>query len=272
MRRELSDRVAVVLGAGSVAEGIGIGRAMALDLARAGARVIAADRNADSAEETAAAIRGEGGHAESAVVDVCDDFALSQLLARVEKAHGSVDILNCNVGLGRSGPSETTSPVEWRRICDANLTALHVASQAVLPGMRKRGRGVILITSSIAAIRDVGYPHLAYGATKAAAIQFARLLAAENAAYGIRVNAIIAGMIDTPRIGVTLVQAYGSMTESEMRARRHAQCPMGRMGSAWDVAHAATFLASDKAGYITGTEVVVDGGLSSSIRQHGPDI
>ncbi|MGY6634735.1 MAG: SDR family NAD(P)-dependent oxidoreductase [Alkalilacustris sp.] len=266
-RDDLKGRVAVVLGAGSIAEGVGIGRAIAIDFARHGARVIAADRDAAAAAETVAAIAGEGHSARAARVDVCDDAGLSAMLAAVARDEGRIDILHCNVGLGRSGPSEATTPADWRRFSDANLTALHVAAQAVLPGMRARRSGVILITSTIAAIRDVGYPHLAYGATKAAAIQFARLLAAEVAGDGIRVNAIVAGLIDTPRIAVTLATAYGGMTEAEMRARRHAQCPMGRMGSAWDVAHAATFLASDRAGYITGTELVVDGGLSGSIRQ-----
>ena len=263
----LGDRVAVVLGAGSIAAGIGIGRAIAMDFARHGARVIAADRDAAAAAETVAAITTEGGQATPATVDVCDDAALADMLAGVEAREGRIDILHCNVGLGRSGPSGDTSPAEWRRIADANLTSLHVAAQTVLPGMRARRQGVILITSSIAAIRDVGYPHLAYGATKAAAIQFARLLAAEAAPHGVRVNAIVAGLIDTPRIGVTLAKAYGDASEAEMRARRHAQCPLGRMGSAWDVAHAATFLASDRAGYITGAELVVDGGLSNAIRQ-----
>ena len=264
---ELRDRVAVILGAGSIAEGIGIGRAIAMDFARHGARVIAADRDAAAAGETVAAIAVEGGYASAAVVDVCDDAALSEMLGQVEAAEDRIDILHCNVGLGRSGPSGDTSPAEGRRRADANLTALHVATQAVLPGMRARGGGVILITSSIAAIRDVGYPHLAYGATKAAAIQFARLLAAEVAADGVRVNAIVAGLINTPRIGVTLANAYGEFSEAEMRVRRHAQCPLGRMGSSLDVAHAATFLASDRAGYITGAELVVDGGLSNAIRQ-----
>ena len=265
--RTLDDRVAVVLGAGSIAEGIGIGRAIAMDFARHGARVIAADSNCDAAADTVAAIAAEGGRAVPATVDVCDDAALSDMLAAVEAREGRIDILHCNVGLGRSGPSGDTSPAEWRRISDANLTSLHVAAQAVLPGMRARRSGVILITSSIAAIRDVGYAHLAYGATKAAAIQFARLLAAEAAPDGVRVNAIVAGLIDTPRIGVTLARAYAGASEAEMRARRHAQCPLGRMGSAWDVAHAATFLASDRAGYITGTALAVDGGLSNAIRQ-----
>jgi NAD(P)-dependent dehydrogenase (short-subunit alcohol dehydrogenase family) len=270
MRGALAGQVALVLGAGSIGEGVGIGRAIAIDFARAGAAVVAADRDGCSAEETAAMIRAEGGAAEAAFIDVLDDDALVGLCRDVERRQGRIDVLQCNVGLGKSGPSAATSPEEWRRIADANLTALHVAAQAVLPGMRERRGGVILITSSIAGIRDVGYPHLAYGATKAAAIQFGRLLAAENAGWGIRVNTIVAGLIDTPRIATTLRAAYGGTSEAEMRALRHAQCPLGRMGTSWDVAHAATFLASKRAAYITGTEIVVDGGLSTTIRQNAP--
>lgn len=265
--RDFDGQTAVVIGAGAIATGIGIGRAISIALARGGAHVVAADASLASAEETVALIREEGGQAEARVVDVLDDDSLTGLIAGVDRDRGRIDILQCNVGLGKSGPSDQTSAADWRRISDANLTSLHVAAQAALPAMRRQGRGVITVTSSIASIRHVGYPHLAYGATKAGANQFARALAVELAPEGIRVNAIVAGLIDTPRIGVTLAKSYGSQTEAEMRAARARQCPMGRMGSPWDIAEAAVFLASDRAGYITGTEIVVDGGLSASVRQ-----
>lgn len=267
VRSELEGRVALVIGAGSIGTGIGIGRAIAICLARAGAHVVAADRNLAAAEETVALIRDEGGQGEARSVDVLDDTSVTELVGAVEAGHGRLDILHCNVGLGKSGPSDRTSPAEWRRISDANLTSLHVAAQAALPMMRAQGRGVITVTSSIASIRHTGFPHLAYSATKAGANQFARALAVELAPDGIRVNAIIAGLIDTPRIGITLAQSYGDRTEAQMREARARQCPLGRMGSAWDIAEAAVFLASDRAGYITGTELVVDGGLSASVRQ-----
>lgn len=261
----LQGQVAVVLGGGAIAPGIGIGRALCLAYAREGAQVIVADRDLVAAKATVAML--PDGQGEAAEVDVLSDASVQALISGAGERHGRIDILHCNVGLGKSGPSDHTTGAEWRRFADANLTSLHVAAQAVLPSMRARKSGNILITSSIAGIRDVGYPHLAYGATKAAALHFARLLAGEVARDGIRVNAIVAGLIDTPRIGVTLANAYGDRTEAELRAARDAQCPMGRMGRAEEVAEAAVFLASDRASYITGTELVVDGGLSASIRQ-----
>jgi len=264
---DLKGRVALVIGAGSIATGVGIGRAISLYLARAGAHVIAADYDLDAAQDTVARIHDEGGQAEASVVNVLEDDSIISMMDGISARHGRLDILHCNVGLGRSGPSDQTSAADWRRISDANLTSLHVAAQAALPMMRAQGRGVITVTSTIASIRHVGYPRLAYAATKAGANQFARALAVELAPEGIRVNAIIAGLIDTPRIGVTLAQSYGDRSEQEMRDARARQCPMGRMGTAWDIAEAAVFLASDRAGYITGTELVVDGGLSASVRQ-----
>lgn len=265
--KDLQDRVALVIGAGSIAAGIGIGRAIAICMARSGARVIAADADLAAAEETVSLIHDEGGQAEACTVDVLDDASITGLIAGIEERYGRLDILHCNVGLGKSGPSGNTSPADWRRISDANLTSLHVAAQAVLPMMRAQGGGVITVTSSIASIRHVGYPHLAYSATKAGANQFVRALEVELAPDGIRVNAIIAGLIDTPRIGITLAQSYGDRTEAQMRETRARQCPMGRMGTAWDIAETSVFLASERAGYITGTDIVVDGGLSASIRQ-----
>lgn len=264
--RLLEDRVALVLGGGSIAEGIGIGRALCLAYAREGANVFIADVNLASAEETAEAVREQGGQAVALAVDVLDDAALRETCQQVEAQAGRIDILHCNVGLGRSGPSEETDPTTFRRISDANLTSLHVAAQAVLPGMRARRHGVFLVTTSVAGMRWLGYAHLAYGATKAAAAHFARLLALEYAQEGIRANAIAAGLIDTPRVRHTLRTAYGDDPDAFAR-KRATQVPVGRMGSPWDVAEAAVFLASDRAAYITGIELAVDGGLTAAVRE-----
>lgn len=262
----LRGRVALVLGGGSIAPGVGIGRALCLAYAREGASVQVADLDPASAAETAEAVVEQGGTARSLAVDVLDDAALIAACRAVEAEAGRLDLLHCNVGLGRSGPSEETDAASFRRICDANLVSLHTACQAVLPGMRRRRSGVILVTTSVAGLRWLGHPHLAYGATKAAAAQFVRLLALEYAAEGIRANAIAAGLIDTPRVRRTLAGAYGEDPEA-FAGRRAAQVPMGRMGSPWDVAEAAVFLASERAGYITGVELVVDGGLTVGTRE-----
>ncbi|MCJ2087685.1 SDR family oxidoreductase [Methylobacterium sp. E-005] len=267
--RDLEGRVAVVLGAGSIGAGWGIGKAIGLLYARAGAHVVAADRDLSAAQETRDLILREGGSAEAVCVDVSDDDGLAACLKAAGAARGGIDILYFNVGIGKAGPSTETSAAEWRRISDANLTALHLAATTVLPDMRARRRGVILATASIAGLRDVGYPHLAYGATKAALIQYLRLLAVENAPYGIRANTIVPGLIDTPRIEKTVAGAYAGGLD-RMKALRASQCPLGRMGTAFDVAEAALFLASDRAAYVTGTELLIDGGLAATARGPAP--
>ncbi|MBA4790269.1 MAG: SDR family oxidoreductase [Rhizobiales bacterium] len=264
---ELQDRVAVVLGGGSIGPGWGIGKAICAAFAKEGARVVVADRDLSSAEDTRDLIAKDGGAATAEAVDVSDDDALTGCLKRTLDTFGRIDVLYFNVGIGKAGPSVETSGADWRRISDANLTALHVAATTVLPAMREQHAGVILATSSIAGMREVGYPHLAYGATKAALIHYLRLLAVENAPFGIRANTIVPGLIDTPRIEKTVAGAYAGADLAAMKARRAAQCPLGRMGTAFDVAEAALFLASDRASYITGTELLVDGGLAATTRR-----
>lgn len=264
---ELAGRVAVVLGAGSIGPGIGIGRAVCIAYAKAGAKIVVVDRDLDAAAETVRVCREAGGSAEPAAVDVLDEIQLARSMQRTAAEYGRIDILHCNVGIGKAGPSQDTSVEEWRRISDANLTSLHVATQAVVPVMDKSGGGVVLATSSIAGIRDVGYPHLAYGATKAAAIHFMRLFAREHASKGIRANTIVAGLIDTPRIEKTLATSYGNRSIEQMKAARATQVPLGRMGTPDDIAEVALFLASDRAAYVTGTEILVDGGLATTVMQ-----
>jgi len=260
----LRDRVALVIGAGSVAPGWGIGKAVAVAFARAGARVAVADLAAEAARETADIIEAEGHSARAAAVDATDEAGVRALVAETVDRWGRLDVLYNNVGVGKAGDPAETTLEDWRRISDANLAALHIAAQAVIPQMKRQGGGVILATSSIAGLRHVGFPHLAYGATKAAANHFARLMAVDYAADNIRVNTIVPGLLDTPRIQRTVAGEYGD--PEEMRERRNRQVPLGFMGDAWDVANAAVFLASDQARYITGAELVVDGGITATTR------
>ncbi len=261
----LEGKVCVVIGGGSVAPGWGIGKAIAVAYAREGARVAVADITLSAAEETAGLIVDEGGQAIAVAADAGGETAVQALIDRTIAEFGRIDVLHNNVGIGRAGDPEATTAEDWRRIADANITALHISALAALPHMKAQRSGVILTTSTIAALRHIGYSHMPYGVTKAAAIQFSRLMAVEYAGFGIRANTIVVGVMDTPRVRVTLTGAYGG-DEEAMLARRHRQPPLGTMGNAWDVANAAVFLASDKARYITGTELVVDGGLTATTR------
>lgn len=256
----------MVVGGGSIAPGWGIGKALAVAYARAGAKVIVCDRVRAAAEETAAIVAGEGGEALALETDATDPASVAAAVMSGLDRFGGIDVLHNNVGIGKAGPSANTTPDDWRRIADANLLALHVATQAVLPGMKQRRRGVILTTSTIGSLRFIGYPHLAYNVTKAAANHFSRHIAVEYAPFGIRAVTLVAGLMDTPRIRITLQKTYGT-DEAAMVERRNAQVPLGFMGDGWDVAHAAVFLASNKARYISGTEIVIDGALSATSRE-----
>lgn len=263
--QDLANKTCLIIGGGSIAPGWGIGKAIAVAYARAGGRVVVTDINPDAAAETAEIIRNEGGQAVSCALSATDPSSVGAAVALSIETFGSLDVLHNNVGIGKAGDPAETSVEDWRRISDANLLALHVATQAVVPQMKKQRSGVILTTSTIGSLRHIGTPHIAYGVTKAAANHFSKLIAVEYAPYGIRANAIIVGMLNTPRIRLTMMAAYGG-DERAMIDKRNKQVPLGFMGDAWDVAHAATFLASDKARYISGTELVVDGALTATMH------
>ena len=255
----------MVVGGGSAAPGWGIGKAICVAYARAGAKVVVCDRDIDAARAVADLTSSEGSEALPVPMDAADATSVQKSVRLACERFGRVDVLHNNVGIGKAGSSENTSADDWRRISDANLLALHVATQAVIPQMKEQGSGVILTTSSVGGIRYLGFPHLAYNVTKAAAIHFSRLIAVEYAPFNISANTLVVGLMDTPRIRNTLQKTYGA-SEDDMLARRNAQVPLGSMGNAWDVAYAAVFLASDKARYISGTELVIDGALTATTR------
>ena len=259
---DLSGRVVFVAGGGSAGPGWSIGRAACLTYARLGAAVCVADRDAASAEETTALIRAEGGTAATFVGDVALDDDVRRLFAEARARFGAIDVLHHNVGIGKTGgPLETTAD-DLDRIHAVNVRSLLLCAQQVLPDMVERGRGSVIAISSVAGMRYVGYPHLAYSVTKAAVTQFTRMIAQQYAPHGIRANTVVPGLIDTPRIAGTVAKMFSGTSLDEARAARARQVPMGRMGTAWEVAHACAFLASDAAAYVTGTELVVDGGLT----------
>ena len=261
----LKDKVAIVVGAGQTpGDTIGNGRATAILFAREGARVVLVDYNYESALETQALIKAEGGTCLSVKADVtrqpdCDAF----VRAAVE-AYGRVDVLHNNVGIG-GGDDEILSLTEesWDKIMSVNLKGMFLSSRSALPVMREQRSGSIINISSIAAICSTGI--VAYKTSKAGVNALTHQIALENAKYNIRANAIMPGLMNTPMAIEGISRARGVPKEDLIR-QRDASVPLGgKMGTAWDVAYAALFLASDEAKFITGVMLPVDGGQSARI-------
>ena len=263
MTGRLQNRVALVLGAGSSGPCWGNGKASALTFARAGAQVVAVDRDGAAAEETADLIAAEGLSGDANACDATNGTAVAALVDGIVGAHGRIDVLMNNIGIAVMGGPVELSEEEWRRVLEINLTTIFSACKNVLPHMTRTGRGAIVNTSSIADIRYVGYPYASYYATKGAINQLTVGLALQYFKQGVRVNAIMPGLMDNPMIYGQISSEYANI--EDMVAARHALFPTGRMGAAWDVANAALFLASDEAGYITGHCLPVDGGLTMTV-------
>lgn len=258
MGERLAGKAAIVFGAGSSGPGWGNGKAAAVAYAREGARVAAVDVVEAAAAETVAVIAGEGGEALSLVADVTDLRSVEAAVAAAIERFGHLDILHNNVGaVLHGGPTEIDEEA-FRRALDVNVGSVFRTAKACLPHFLARRGGAIVNISSLAAVRWTGYPYFAYYASKAAVNQATVALALQYAPHGVRANCILPGLIDTPLIYRDIASQYASV--EEMRAARAAAVPLGRMGTAWDVAAAAVFLASDEAGFITGVELPVDGG------------
>jgi NAD(P)-dependent dehydrogenase (short-subunit alcohol dehydrogenase family) len=257
----LKGKIAMVVGAGQKpGPTMGNGRATAVLFAREGARVLAIDRNLESAEETAGLIRKDGGEAYALAADVTDESSLRAAVDACLNRWQRIDILHNNVGVSIAGGDAPVTEITveaFDRIVGINLRGMVLACKHVIPVMRKQGSGVIINISSMSVYSD--YPYVTYKTTKAGVIALTRQVAIQNAKYGIRANAILPGLIDTPMAVDTRVEVGGKSRE-EVAAERSARVPMGRMGTAWDVAYAALFLASDEAGFITGVALPVDGG------------
>jgi NAD(P)-dependent dehydrogenase (short-subunit alcohol dehydrogenase family) len=260
----LRDRVAIVVGAGqSPGEGIGNGRATALTFAREGAKVLCVDRNLDSAQETAEMIAATGGTALPFKADVTSHADIKAMVTEAQGRWSRIDILHNNVGVSLSaGDAELLEISEdaFDRCVAINLKSCILAAKQVIPIMRAQRSGAIINISSMAAITT--YPYVAYKATKSAMIAFTEQLAYQNAQYGIRANVILPGLMNTPMAVDTRVREFRK-SRAEVEAERDAKVPLRqKMGTAWDVANAALFLASDEAGFITGVTLPVDGGAS----------
>ena len=259
----LKGRVALILGAGTSAPGISIGKASSIAMACAGASVAALDFNLAAAQEVEQEIKSLGAQAIAYQADVASFDAMQVAIDRVMRDFGRIDILQINAGIGRVGGPVETSLEDWDRIQKVNVESILIAAKLVAPIMVKQGSGSIIGVSSVAGMRYLGYPHLAYSVTKAAVTHFIKMLAQQYAGDGIRANTIVPGLIDTPRIQKNVAKVFDANADMDnTRRARDQQVPMGRMGTPWEVASVATFLASDDASYITGTEIVVDGGLT----------
>lgn len=265
MAQRLAGKVAIVTGAGQTpGDTIGNGRATAILFAREGARVLCADRDESSARETEERIRAEGGEGSALRVDVTRSDDCRTMVDTCLERYGRIDVLHNNVGIaeGDSGPVHLTEEA-WDRIHAVNLKSMFLTSKHVLPAMRRQGGGVILNISSIASVCSVGM--LAYKTSKAGVNALTHSLALGNARYGIRVNAILPGLMNTPMAIEGITRARG-IAKADVIRDRDRQVPLGgKMGSAWDVAYAALFLASDEAKFVTGVMLPVDGGQSARI-------
>jgi NAD(P)-dependent dehydrogenase (short-subunit alcohol dehydrogenase family) len=259
----LAGKTAIIVGAGQgPGEGLGNGRATALLFAREGARVLCADRSLESARETAAMIEAAGGTALAHAADVTRETEMAAMVGAAIAAWGRLDILHYNVGVSLAGgdrrPEEMTEDA-FDTVHAINLRGYVMAVKHALPHMRAQKSGAILCVSSVAAISSV-YPTVAYKTSKAGMIAFTEQIAQQGAADGVRANVVMPGLIDTPMAVDTRAREWGK-PRAEVAAMRDARVPLRRrMGTAWDVAHAALFLASDEAGFITGVTLPVDGG------------
>ncbi len=267
----LQDKVALIAGAGQTpGERIGNGRATALRFAREGARVMLLDRDRDAAADTAAAIASEGASAEVFEGDVSREQDCAAAVGACVERLGGLDVLHHNVGIGRGdGWAESIDFEAWERIVRVNAGGALLMAKAALPVMRERGGGAITFVSSIAALvagaEPMSNPPHGYKMSKAALDALTLSLAQSYAQHGVRVNAILPGLIDTPMGVDAVASALGVERERYARRRDEAVPLKGGMGSAWDVANAALFLASEEARFITGALLPVDGGQSTRV-------
>jgi len=264
MPGRVADKVAIVVGGGQQAgETIGNGRATALLLAREGARVLVVDRSLDLAEDTVKLVAEEGNSASACACDATDEASVQAMIATALERYGRLDILHNNVGASIAlgdAPADRLSVEAFDRSFAVNLKTAWLTSKHALPALRERGGSIVNI-SSLAALE--AYPLLGYKSMKAAVISLTQHLAASNARYGVRVNAILPGLMNTP-MAIENRVAQGT-PRADVIAARNKRVPLRhKMGTAWDVAYAALFLHSDEAGFISGASLVVDGAASAS--------
>jgi NAD(P)-dependent dehydrogenase (short-subunit alcohol dehydrogenase family) len=264
MAGRLAGKVALVCGAGSSGPGWGNGKATAAAFAREGAQVFAVDLNEAAAAETVAIIQDDGHEATAYAGDVSDSDSVAAMVNACLVRYGRIDILHNNVGIGGLGDPVSTPEETWDRVMRVNVTGMFLTCKHTLPVMLDQGAGAIVNVSSLSATKAIR-PEVAYATSKGAVNAFTINVAMTYADRGIRCNAIVPGLIDTPMVAGFLRDHYGPDGLNDLAAARNALSPTGRMGEAWDVAAAAVFLASDEARYINGMLLNVDAGMQHKV-------
>lgn len=266
MPGRLQGKIAIITGAGCIGPGWGNGRAAAVAFVREGARVLAVDRDAHAMAETierANAAADHGGELRTHIADIMDRDQVRTMVGACLKAYGGVDILVNNVGGSASGGVVALSEDAWDHQIDLNLKTIFLTCKQVIPVMESGGGGAIVNISSASGLRWTGAAQVGYASSKAGVIQFGRVTAVEFAPKGIRVNTVVPGQMHTPMVEARLAkQRSGGDVEALLKSRV-ARIPLGFMGDGRDIANAVLFLASEEARFITGTELVVDGGMTA---------
>jgi NAD(P)-dependent dehydrogenase (short-subunit alcohol dehydrogenase family) len=262
---KLNGKVALVTGCGTVGEGWGNGKAIAVLLARQGASVYGCDLNLEAAQATRELIQAEGGACEVRTCDVTKAAEVKALVDACMARFGRIDILINNVGRSEPGDPVAMDEAVWDEQMDVNVKSAFLTCKHVLPIMERQGGGSVVNISSIAGLRYIGKPQVAYAAGKAALMQMTQTTAVIYAPKGIRLNSVVPGLVFTPLVK-RLADKYAKGDFEGFVAQRHKAVPMGHMGDAWDVAHAVLFLASDESRYITAQQIVVDGGITAATR------
>jgi NAD(P)-dependent dehydrogenase (short-subunit alcohol dehydrogenase family) len=259
----LMDKVALITGLGSVGPGWGNGKAISVLFAKEGAKIFGVDINGDAAMETQNLVEHEGGICVVRKGDVSKQSDVETTVKECLDTFGRIDILVNNVGIAMVGGPTELDEASWERVINVNFKSVYLYCRYALPVMEQRGSGTIVNIASIAARGWCGVNYGLYAATKGAVIAMTRHIAVQFARKGIRANCVLPGLMNTPLVLAGLTKFYGEEGDVENLIRiRHEQCPMGQMGDAWDTANAALYLASDEAKYVTGTELVVDGGFA----------
>jgi NAD(P)-dependent dehydrogenase (short-subunit alcohol dehydrogenase family) len=263
MANRLQGKIALITGAGSVGPGWGNGRAMTVRFAQEGAQVYAADIDQARLDETLTYAGDDVAQIKTGIVDVMQSASIEKMVQDCIEKFGRIDILVNNVGgSAKGGPVEMSEEV-WDTQVDYNLKSVFLTCKYALPHMIAQGSGAIINMASTSGTRWTGSAQIAYAATKAGIIQFSKVLAVQYAKQSIRVNTIVPGQLHTPMVETRLAKQRTGGDVSAILEQRQARIPLPFMGDGMDTANAAVFLASDEARFITGTEIVVDGGMSA---------